>query len=324
MTTALQPSSTLRPSSQLQPSSGAVSYDGADEGTEQSFRASGMVRANLTDATTYRINGTPLETYATVLGADDGLMAPPAQPDVTVKVPGRHGVIDVGGTVGAGQITFTGTVLGVDPATGAWDPGQSYGTYLARVDELMRLFTAPRLTVTATRPDGTSRRAVGRLLGSLAPAQQPADPWFGRFKATVRIAGGFWEDLDPVIQTISGPTGTTVALDQFAAGTAPMADLILTTQTPVNNPLLIHGGRTLQWNGVIGPGQQLVINTGNWTVSPGTGSVWSPDLRQVSFGPGPAWFELDPTVAPFELTFNHTGGGTAALSIVGRRRYYNQ
>lgn len=286
--------------------------------------ARGVVRENLSDTTTYLINGVPLETWATILGADDGLIAPPAAPDVTVKVPGRHGVIDVGGTVGPGQITFTGTILGVDPDTGQWVPTHSYDTYAARVDALMRMFYAPSLLVTAIRPDGTSRQATGRLLGSLAPAQQAADPWFGRFKVTIRITGGFWEDTDAVTQTITGPSGTTVDLAEFAAATAPMADLVITTLTAVNNPLLIHGDKTWQWDGVIAAGQQLVVNTSNWTVSPGTGTAWSPDLRQVRFGPGPAWFELDPTVAPFALTWNHTGGGSAACSITGRRKYYNQ
>lgn len=285
--------------------------------------SSGVVYPNVQETIRYVINGVDLESVAVILGDDEGLITPPEQPDVTVKVPGRHGVIDVGGTVGPGFITFSGYILGVDPTTGQWNVAEPFPEYLRRVDALQRLFTAPRLDITAIRPDGTSRRAYGRLMGSLQPAQQRANPWFGRFKVTVRIAAAFWEDSAAVTQNIDGVTGTTVPLTAFQAATAPLSELTITVPGPCNNPLWIHGDRTLQWNGVIPAGRQLVINTANWTVSSGTGAAWTPDLRQVSFGPGPSWFELDPQRDPFELTWIHTGGGNTRSWITARRKYQN-
>lgn len=324
VTTALQPGTTLQPSRNLQPSRGGYGYGLSPEDPEQLFRTSGLVRANVRDTTRWLVNGVDLENYSTILGADEGFATSAERPDNPLKLPGRHGVLDVGGTLGASQITFAGAILGVDPATGAWNPGESFGTYLQRVDGLMRLLTARTLVITAIRPDGTTRQAVGRVLGSIAPTQQAADPWFGRWRATIRIPGGMWEDQAPVTQQISGTTGTVVPLDAFAAATAPMADLTITAPGPISNPLLVCGDRSWQWNGVIASGRQLVVNTTNWTVSPGTGAAWTPDLRQVSFSPGPGWLELDPSaVSPFAVTFVHTGGGTASLSITARRKYHN-
>lgn len=285
--------------------------------------SSGVVYPNVQETIRWLVNAVDLESVAVVLGDDEGLITPPEQPDVTVKVPGRHGVIDVGGTVGPGFVTFSGHILGVDPVTGEWDPTQPFSEYLRRVDALQKMFTAPRLEITAIRPDGTSRRAFGRLMGSLQPAQQRANPWFGRFKITVRVAGGFWEDAAAVTQNVEGTTGTVVPLTAFAAATAPMSVMTLTVLGPCSNPMWIHGDRTLQWNGVIPTGRQLVIDTASWQVSPGTGAMWSPDLRQISFGPGPSWFELDPQRAPFDLTWIHTGGGSARSWITARRQYQN-
>lgn len=284
---------------------------------------SGIVYPNVQETLRYIINGVDLESIAVVLGDDEGLVQPPEQPDVTVKVPGRHGVIDVGGTVGPGFITFSGYILGVDPATGQWNAAEPFGEYLRRVDALQRMFTHPRLEIVAVRPDGTSRRAYGRLMGSLQPAQQRANPWFGRFKVTVRIPSAFWEDAELVTQNIEGPTGTVVPLAAFAGATAPMSVMTLTVLGPCNNPLWVHGDRTLQWNGVILSGRQLVIDTNTWLPSPGTGAAWSPDVRQISFFPGPSFFELNPQRNPFELTWIHTGGGSARSWITARRKYQN-
>ena len=54
---------------------------------------------------------------------------------------------------------------------------------------------------------------------------------------------------------------------------------------------------------------------------PGTGTLWTPEIRNIDQGrPGP-WFELDPATVPYSVTFTHTTGGSATATISGRRKY---
>lgn len=292
-------------------------------------RATGVVRPNRTDATIYRINNVALENWAVVVGADEGQQQAPDWRDHDFEIPGAHGVFDYGADLsgprrsfGPGQFTLSGYVLGVDPATGQWTPGESFATYLARVSDLMRTFYARTLTIDAHRPDGTVRRAVGRLLGSLAPAREPADPWFGRWKATVRIPAGFWSAVDPI--TVSTPdegvaSGTSVPLGALADGEAPIADAVLTFGAG-NNPTLIQGGMFFAYDGIVPAGSTLVVDVANWQVGYGVGAPWAPVESQVRYNPGPAWFELDPTAAR-AVTLNHTGGGSMWAAITARPKY---
>lgn len=320
----LQPSSGLQPALELQP---AGSYSTVED-PEQLFRSSGNVRPNITDTTRYRINNVPLDNYAVVIGADEGQQQAPEWRDHDFEIPGAHGVFDYGAdpsgprrSYGPGLFTISGYVLGVDPATGQWMPGESFGTYLQRVSDLMRLFYARTLTVDAYRPDGTVRRAVGRLLGSLAPAQSPADPWFGRWKATIRIPAAFWTSTQRYTAATPDegvPSGTAIGLGDLATGEAPIADPVLTFG-PGNNPTLVQGGTFFAWDGVIPAGSYLVVDVANSELGYG-GNPWSPDESAVRYNPGPAWFELDPTGVP-AVTLNHTGGGSMYAAISARPTY---
>jgi hypothetical protein len=241
-----------------------------------------------------------------------------------VEVPGRHGKIRATNKRYTDALpSLPMRVLGVDPDTGL--PVADPVTQLHRnLDTLLAVFHTSAVLLEHTRNDAASRSAWVELVGdpSVATRERSAPP-MSRIQFDLTIWDGFWFDTDPVSQIITGTTGVTAALTAFEGATAPMADLTLTFTGPVNNPQLNLGGGTsfVKYNGVVAAGRQLVIDTASWQVSPGTGAIWAPDLRQVEFAPGPRWLELDATVAPFEVAFIHTGGGSATCSIAGRRKY---
>lgn len=239
-----------------------------------------------------------------------------------VTIPGRHGVIRSAHkryTDARPQLPMR--VTGVDPNTGLLVADGV--TQLHRnLDTLLTVFHTDTVLLQHTRNDATSRSAYVELASdpSVATRERSLPP-MSRVQFDLILWDAFWFDTDAVSQIIAGTTGTTAALTTFAGATAPMSELTLTFTGPVNNPQLNFGLGFVKYNGVVAAGRQLVIDTGTWQVSPGTGTLWSPDPRQIEFAPGPRWLELDPTVSPFSVQFFHTGGGSASCSIGGRRRY---
>lgn len=270
-------------------------------------------------AEAFTINGVSLDTYAYMLTDISGTQTTAPRRGSNVTVPGRHGAIKTPKRFDPAEIVLPMWVNGALP-DGSVPPGSTAkDEFFKRRDELLLLLHANPLLLEYTRPDGTSRSAYAELTEVLDFARIGAGPE-AKVSVALSLFEGFWFDTLAVSQIITGTTGTTQALTAFEGATAPMTDLTLTFG-PCNNPQINIGDAFVKYNGVISAGRQLVINAGNWTVNYGTGSAWSPDLRQVEFGPGPRWFELDPTVAPFEAEFVHTGGGTATCTINGRRRY---
>lgn len=270
-------------------------------------------------AEAFTINGVSLDTYAYMLTDISGTMTVAAKRGSNVTVPGRHGALRTPKRFDVAEIVLPLWVVGALP-DGSVPPGSTAAEeFFTRRDELLKLLYADPLLLEYTRPDGTSRSAYAEVSEVLDFARIGAGPE-AKVSVALTLFEGFWFDTLAVSQGITGTTGTIGALTAFEGATAPMDDLTLTFG-PCNNPQVNFGDGYVKYNGVIAAGRQLVINAGNWTVNYGTGAAWSPDLRQVEFSPGPRWFELDPTVAPFEAQFVHTGGGSATVTINGRRRY---
>jgi hypothetical protein len=173
------------------------------------------------------------------------------------------------------------------------------------------------LVIDHVRPDGT-RRAVGRLIGSIAVARERTAPVLGRWKAVVKIPGAFWSAVDPV--TISGTVsnGGTIPLGGLGAGNAPITDAVVTFG-PGSNPSLVQSGTFLAYDGVISSGRQVTVDSGLRELGIGSGSAWTPSEASIRFGPSPRWLDLDPTAGA--LTLNHTGGGTMFCQVTGRPKY---
>lgn len=268
------------------------------------------------------LNGVSLSSWAYLAPSVAGMFTAPARRGGNVTVPGRHGAVRTPKRFEPNEIVLPLWINGA--AADGSIPGGSTAAkewYLRR-DELLRVLYANPLLLEFTRPDGSPRSARAEVVDVLEFDRIQMVP-AAQVNVALTLFEGFWFDTDPVSQIITGTTGVTAELTAFAGATAPMADLTLTFTGPVNNPQLNLGAGDayVKYNGTVASGQQLVIDTAAWQVSPGTGTIWSPDLRQIEFAPGPRWLELDATVDPFEVAFLHTGGGSSSCSIAGRRKY---
>jgi hypothetical protein len=267
----------------------------------------------------FTLNGVSLDTYAYMLTDISGIMQAAARRGENVAVPGRHGRIHTPKPFDAADIVLPLWIVGAEE-DGSIPVGSTEAReFFKRRDELLRVLYANPLLMEYTRPDGHAVSAFGEVLEVLDFTRRHDDP-LAQVNVALSLYEGFWQDSLAVSHIITGPTGTTHTLTEFEGATAPMTNLILTFG-PGNNPLLIHGDATIQYHGVISAGRQLSIDTETWTVGPGTGTLWSPDPRQIEFSPGPRWFELNPYLSPLNVEFVHTGGGSATVTISGRRRY---
>lgn len=268
------------------------------------------------------INGVSLESYAFMVPDISGLLRVPERRGDNVVVPNRHGRIrTVGKRFDANEVTLPFWIVGADPVTGALPTeDEEREAFFTRRDEFLNLIYADPCLLQFTRPNGHVVQAEVEALDVLDFTRRFNEP-IGRVNVGFEIFGAFWEDAVAVNQNVVGETGVEVALTEFAGATAPMSDVVITVFGPCNNPQFSHGERWVRYNGALETGQQLQIDTGAWIVGPGTGSVWSPDIRNVDQGrPGP-WFELDPATVPYSVTFTHTTGVSATATISGRRKY---
>lgn len=274
-------------------------------------------------AETWAVNGTDLRSLAWRIEKGDGLVGTPELRDQDLEIPGRHGVLAAARQqYGAGQLVLNMWVKGVDPTTGLVPGGSSdVDEYYKRVDTLAKLFTASTLTVVHTRSDGTARQAVGHLTDTLDFTREISSPLFGRFSAAIRITGAFWSDTADQTQTVTLSSGGTGSLTSFAAATAPMDDLTVTFG-PASNPAITQTatGVLLAYDAVISSGRQLTVNADTLALGIGAGSSWTPDMTKLRFA-GSRGFELRPQPSGIIVQLSHTGGGTAAVTFTGKRKY---
>lgn len=269
-------------------------------------------------------NGTALSNAATRVESAAGPYTTPPRRTKNLVVPGRHGQLRVPRKLwDANSFELAMWVLGVDKTTGQVPGGSSTEKeWQRRIDELMLLFSADTFPLDHTLPDGSVRRLVVELDGKpTAFAAELSQPRFGRFAVPLTAAYPFWVDTSSQVATITGTTGVVGSLSVFSGATAPVDQLTLTFTGPCNNPQLVQtNGASFTYNGVIASGQQLVVTTGTWTLSTGTGTGWIPDYSKVAYSPGPAWWSIDPTQT-LSATFVHTEGGSASVTITGPRAY---
>lgn len=268
------------------------------------------------------VNGVDLFSQATRLEDLTGLYVTPGRRTKNVPLPGRHGDIRLPLKVyNSGTIVLKMWVMGVSKTTGLVPGGSSTEVeFQDRVDELMTLFTADLLTIDHTLPDGSVRRIIAEL--DQAPvvfAPEVASNRFGSFSVALTVPGAFWTDVSPVSNSITGVTGSTGNMTNFVGASAPMTALTVTFG-PCSNPTISQGTTTLTYNGVISAGRQLVVDTGTWSLTSGTGTAWTPSYASLAYSPGPTWFYLDPTRS-MVITLVHTGGGSATVTIAGLRTY---
>ncbi len=265
------------------------------------------------------VNGVQLDSRCFMLRDSSGIMNSPGIRGSNITIPGRHGdLVRPNKRFDAAELVLNLTVVGA-LSNGSVPVGSDPQLeFFKRRDELVSLFHAPTVVLVHTLPDGSMRRAVCEVSDVLT-WDRPAYSDSADVSIQLRVVGAFWQDVNPVSQTFTVVSGTTVSLTQFAGATAPMTDLTLTFGAG-NNPTLAQGSRYFTYGQVISSGRQLQVNCSDWTLGIGTGSAWTPDMKFISYDPGPTWFVLDPNLSN-SVSLTHTGGGSMSCTISGYRKY---
>ncbi len=273
------------------------------------------------------VNGVDISTLATLNSsfADFQTMSPRRGKDYIV--PGRHGILVVPSKKFDSTTFDLPLLVKGCRADGTIPSGSSaQKEFYARVDELARLFQkGDTVTIGHVLPDGSTRVVDAVVYGTSNFSRNMGfRPLVGRVTITMLPVSPFWADLNPVTpNSASLLTGQTLNLTNFEGATAPIADLVVTFG-PGNNPSIIQGVNSFQYAGVIGAGQQLVVDFGNFTLDKGTGSAWTPDYSKIVYTQQGAWFQFEPTTEPLSLTLTHTTGSgvSMSISVAGKRKYF--
>lgn len=248
-----------------------------------------------------------------------GLLTTPARRGSNIEVPGRHGAIATANKRYAqGEIVLPLWVKGVNEFGVVGTQDQQLTRFYANLDALIQAFSAETVVLDHVLADGSTRRALCQLAEPIAFSRDPASPLFGRCSVALVIPGAFWSELTDQTHTASLSTGMSTVATPFAGATAPMDELVITFG-PGNNPELGQGSVFLAYDGVIGSGRTLVVNTSTWQAS-GTGGL-AVDYSKLRHGGSPRWFEIRPESPAPTLQLSHTGGGQMSVTITGKRRY---
>ena len=281
------------------------------------------------------VNGTNLDNLV-AQGIDDisGIHTVPAKRTPNVQIPGRHGALNVPQKrYDQTSLVMPMWVRGVNPdGTIPTDPVARL-QFHARLRTLVQLFTIGELvTIQHILTDGTARQIVAEVDSVINFAISAAGRYtLGKFSVGLTAADPFWSDLTTTAATFTLTTGQSSTLTGFAAASAPMDNLTVTFG-PCSNPTLtqLSTGAFVTYNGIIGAGQQLAIDTQAWTVT-GTlnaGGTWNPATAPTQHiariqhgGGGGRLFSLAPQNGGPVVQLVHTGGGTATVTITGPQRY---
>lgn len=281
---------------------------------------------------TFLVDGWDINNAVGGVEVDEGTHDTPDPGGDTVAVEGLDGEWDPYGGPGQprppdgpGLLTLDMWLIGGAAPNGNVPAGSSTANEYFRVwDDLVRRFHRRRLTIDWVG-SGDTRRAVGRLVSGLKPSRDRGSPWYGRYKAVIRIPAGHWVDLNPVstgVQQLGN--GGTLDLSVFAAATAPCTELLVRfgpRSSTILAPRLATSYGYVGWTGSIAAGRQLEFDTATGLLGPGSGAAWTPGAGTFEeYSPGPRLFEVDPS-EPLLATFTHSGSGTVPVEVLGRRRY---
>lgn len=270
-----------------------------------------------------------LDAYC-VTGVQDpgGMFSTPAKRGKDLIVPGVHGELALRDKrYGAANLVLKLWVRGVNPdGTVPATDAAARLAFHANLRALIELFAVEdQVRLRHRLSDGTVREIAGEVTDVIDPKLSGRGRYtLGQFNVALYCQYPFWRDLDDTASTVSSATGAST-LGEFAGTSAQIEDLVLVFG-PQSNPKLeqTSTGVWVSLDRVIGGGQTVVVDTGQWLVY-GTGGVSGglyEDLRYS--GPGTTrWFALkpEPGGGPPIVTLTETGLGSGEVTVTGRRTY---
>lgn len=262
-------------------------------------------------------------------GIDDvsGMFSVPSKRGGNLVVPGEHGELHVvSKKYSANVLVLTLWIRGVLPDGSLPTEESGQTQFVLNMRQLLAWFVVDELVTLRHTVDGEARQIVGEVIDDIPPELDGYGRYrSGKFKVALRCASPFWEDVEPVEQTVTLATGGTATLTEFAGATAPVEDLLVVFEQQ-NNPRLMQdsSGVFVALDRVITSGQTITVDTTAFEVygSVGVAGGLYEDLSYGGRGTS-RWFALMPEPgggAPI-VRLLHTGGGSRSVTVTGKRKY---
>lgn len=262
-------------------------------------------------------------------GMDDptGMFTVPSKRGGNLVVPNEHGELHVvSKKYSANVLVLTLWVRGVLPDGTLPPEASGQAQFVQNLRALLALFTVDELVTLRHTVDGQSRQIVGEVIDEIPPELDGYGRYrSAKFKVALRCPSPFWEDVEPVSQTVTLATGGSATLTEFAGATAPVEDLLVVFGQQ-NNPRFMQdsSGVFVALNRVITSGQTITVDTAKFEVygSVGVAGGLYEDLEYGGRGTS-RWFALMPEPgggAPI-VRLLHTGGGSRSVTVTGKRKY---
>lgn len=269
------------------------------------------------------IGGVDVSTFAVRVVDLSGLLAVPQRRGEDIPVPGRHGSLRVARKKYGPRMTgLEFLIRGALPDGSV--PADPKAQFYGNLHTLARIIAQDDVVeMVHMLPDGTARRIDAEVVAAVEPQRYKSGD-LARVRVVFSSAAAFWEATEP---TVIGPfalaTGATRELVELAGSEAPIDDATVTFG-PSSNPVLtaVGSGVFLAYDDVIAAGRTVVLDAGAWSGS-GTGGLVYDRTKVRSDPRDGGWFTLGPPIGPGGpvVRLDHTGGGTAEVTITARRKW---
>lgn len=243
----------------------------------------------------------------------DGLISPPGKKTGDVDVPQRHGAIRTPHKrYAVAQMPLTVWVKGTNPDGSI--PSNRREAFYDNLNTILRAFTGD-VELEHITPNGESRVISGEVLDKIDFTRYV---WgaTGKVGVVITAAYPFWRDKDPTTVSIFSEGAHT--LTEFAPATAPVEYMTITFEGPSTNPRIACGDYFVQYNGTLVEGQQLTIDTEQWSLS---SPDFTPDYAALVHAGIGHWFTMEPVEGGPVVTYSQTGAGPGTVTISARRTY---
>lgn len=258
---------------------------------------------------TWQFNGVNLNTKAwSVIEVPEGLGVPGLRGN-NIQVPFQNGKRWIKKRYEERIVMLPMWVRGLDPLTGKLPSGRNENEVLyENVDYLSSVFgKLGQYTLKRILPDGTVREAIAEVYRPVTFAK--AQTGYAKFAVEFMLSDPFFYAPQAVNETQAVPS-LTQEWSHNNPGTAQVTDTVITLTGPMESPKLecLDNGVWLQYQGSIGSGESVIINTEDFKCTKGGTNM----LSAIKHGGDAYWLMLSSGYNQLRIT-NGVPGGSIKL-----------
>jgi len=266
------------------------------------------------------IGGVNVSTYAVRVIDLSGLLRVPERRGENLPMPGRHGNLRVPRKRYNGrEMALEFWIRGAQPDGTV--PANPKAQFYTNLRTLGQIIGQDLVTLVHTLPDGTTRRIDAEALTAVDAMRYKAGD-LGKVSVAFTSAAAFWEASAPTtIGPFSLTAGGTRQLTELADCDAPIDDATITFG-PATNPVLtcVGSGSFLAYDELIASGRSVALDASAWS-GVGAGGLTYDRAKVRSDPRDGGWFCLDPAPGGPTVRLDHTGGGSAPVTITARKKW---